>query len=202
MDIAEYQREAHDLDDNKRVSVSLLGLVGEAGGIQAALKKRLISKIPLQMPKDDLAEEIGDYLWYLASVSSLRGISLRQIGFAISATPPEATGKLSFNELQVYLAKQETPGRIDAVQALARVAVEIQQLLTIQTQTRMRDPATPLPALTGLTDLITEAFVLGLACLLDFICQQSGRTPGKLICNAAHAFNGGRKSDLIALSAI
>jgi len=40
---------------------------------------------------------------------------------------------------------------------------------------------------------------LGLAQLLDFICRQSNHQPGKLICNAAHAFNGGRKADLAAL---
>jgi hypothetical protein len=40
---------------------------------------------------------------------------------------------------------------------------------------------------------------VGLGDLLNFICQQSGREPGKLICNAAHAFNGGRKADLSTL---
>jgi len=40
---------------------------------------------------------------------------------------------------------------------------------------------------------------VGLADLLNFVCQQSGRRPGKLICNAAHAFNGGRKADLSLL---
>jgi hypothetical protein len=43
---------------------------------------------------------------------------------------------------------------------------------------------------------------LGLANLLNFICQQSGHTPGKLICNAAHAFNGGTKAHLTTLAAI
>ncbi len=42
---------------------------------------------------------------------------------------------------------------------------------------------------------------LGLGQLLEFVCQQSGHAPGKLICNAAHAFNGGRRADLTALMA-
>jgi thymidylate synthase len=40
---------------------------------------------------------------------------------------------------------------------------------------------------------------IGLSDLLNFICLETGHQPGKLICNAAHAFNGGRKSDLAAL---
>lgn len=66
-----------------------------------------------------------------------------------------------------------------------------------------RDGTTDLLAMYRNQDYFNKALgnFLGLGQLLGFVCQQSGRQPGKLICNAAHAFNGGRKADLAALVA-
>lgn len=51
-------------------------------------------------------------------------------------------------------------------------------------------------------DFLNKAFgnFIALGQLLAFVCQESGKTPGRLICHSVHAFNGGRVSDLEALS--
>ena len=41
---------------------------------------------------------------------------------------------------------------------------------------------------------------IGLGQLLNFICAASGRTPGRLVCHSVHAYNGGTKNALRALS--
>lgn len=41
---------------------------------------------------------------------------------------------------------------------------------------------------------------IGLGQLLNFICTASGKTPGRLICHSVHAYNGGTKNALRALS--
>ncbi len=183
MDIATYQREAHELDDNKRMSVSVLGLVGEAGGIQTALKKRLLTKRPWLIPKDELQEELGDYLWYLASVCSLNtpiAVSLNQI--ALTATGLAAPGgrSVTFDELQQALRGKSGSGRAVAVISLARIAVEIQQLTVLQTRARMRSAPSPLlPHLTELAQFATEALnalaeaATGFDLSLDAIADQN-----------------------------
>lgn len=159
MDIARYQRDAHRLDDNKRMSVSVLGLVGEAGGVQTALKKRLLTKRPLRIPKDEIQEELGDYLWYLASVCSLSpvAIGLNQLALSVVGVAAPGGRNMKFGELQQTLKGKNRARRADAVQTLARVAVEIQQLTALQTLARMRSAPITLPQLTDLAQLATEA---------------------------------------------
>jgi len=41
---------------------------------------------------------------------------------------------------------------------------------------------------------------IGLGQLLNFICTASGKTPGRLLCHSVHAYNGGTKKALRALS--
>lgn len=42
---------------------------------------------------------------------------------------------------------------------------------------------------------------IALGQLLAFICRESGKEPGRLVCHSVHAFNGGRVSDLKSLCA-
>jgi len=73
-----YQREVEATDDRKRLLVSLLGLVGEIGDIQTVFKRRMELRGYPGFNRD-LAEEIGDTLWYLASLASRLHLSFEAI---------------------------------------------------------------------------------------------------------------------------
>lgn len=75
----QYQKEVEDTDDQKQFPVSLLGLVGEVGDIQTIMKRRLELRGRYPQFTKDMGEEIGDALWYLASLASLLGLSLERI---------------------------------------------------------------------------------------------------------------------------
>ncbi len=77
----EQHTEAKHFTDELSVSqmISLLGLVGEVGSLMAEFKKRLRDREAHAHFRDRLAEELGDILWYLASVASKAGLSLEDI---------------------------------------------------------------------------------------------------------------------------
>lgn len=75
---AQYQRDVNQTDDSKKLLVSLLGLVGELGDVQTIFKRRLeLGRYPSFY--NDMAEEIGDTLWYLTSLASRVGLRLDDI---------------------------------------------------------------------------------------------------------------------------
>ena len=73
MNMDEYQRLAMrtcDTSRRKRVQEALLGLIGETGEIVDVAKKHLFqSETDAQLPREQLAEEIGDVLWYMAELA-------------------------------------------------------------------------------------------------------------------------------------
>lgn len=78
MTISEYQRRVARTDDHKKLLVSLLGLVGEMGDIQTVFKRRLeLGRYPRF--QHDMEEELGDTLWYVASLATTIGLSLSDI---------------------------------------------------------------------------------------------------------------------------
>lgn len=74
----EYQRGVNATDEKKKPLVSLLGLVGEIGDVQTVVKRRL-ELVGYANFSKDMAEEIGDTLWYLGSLASCFGLSLADI---------------------------------------------------------------------------------------------------------------------------
>ncbi|MDF3071831.1 MAG: pyrophosphatase [Polyangiaceae bacterium] len=56
--------------------IALLGLVGEAGSLLTEYKKRMVDGEAHQGFKAHLAEELGDLLWYLATIATRNGLSL------------------------------------------------------------------------------------------------------------------------------
>ncbi|MBI3186816.1 MAG: nucleoside triphosphate pyrophosphohydrolase family protein, partial [Gammaproteobacteria bacterium] len=69
MDFEEYQARASETDqfpsDNQRgVSISLFGLMGEIGSLLTSFKKRLRDKGAYRTFDEDVKEEMGDVLWY------------------------------------------------------------------------------------------------------------------------------------------
>ena len=87
VDLSEYQRlssatdqDADDGLDPLSLSVPMLGLIGEAGGLLVAVKKQIRD----HQPNDDeltsiVAEELGDLLWYVAAVARHSRLDLAEI---------------------------------------------------------------------------------------------------------------------------
>jgi len=80
----EYQREAsrsaqNISDDLEAMMVPLLGLAGEAGSLLTEYKKWLREGNRYKPFTDQVAEEIGDILWYLADISEKAGLDLQEI---------------------------------------------------------------------------------------------------------------------------
>lgn len=64
------------------VLIPLLGLVGEAGSVATAYKKRLRDGADASPSKQQLREELGDVLWYTATLAHLLGLDLEDIAAA------------------------------------------------------------------------------------------------------------------------
>ncbi|MEX0803602.1 MAG: MazG nucleotide pyrophosphohydrolase domain-containing protein [Candidatus Binatia bacterium] len=80
----EYQRESARTDrvigdDIKSMMVPLLGLAGEAGSLLSEYKKWLRDGDRYKPFTDQVAEEIGDILWYLANIAGKVGLDLQEI---------------------------------------------------------------------------------------------------------------------------
>jgi NTP pyrophosphatase (non-canonical NTP hydrolase) len=94
MNLSEYQRRAARTDQlstpahagtgrpQKAELVPLLGLTGEIGSLLSEYKK-LLRDGPVHLRfRDQLAEELGDTMWYVASVATKFGLSLEEIAAA------------------------------------------------------------------------------------------------------------------------
>ena len=80
----EYQREASRTDrasgaSLESIMVPLLGLAGEAGSLLSEYKKWLREGERYKPFTDQVAEEIGDILWYLANIAGKAGLDLQEI---------------------------------------------------------------------------------------------------------------------------
>ena len=80
----EYQQLAQQTDqqrpdDENGLVVALLGLVGEAGSLLTEYKKKLRDGDSYQGFAIQVEEELGDLLWYLATISTRSGLKLEQI---------------------------------------------------------------------------------------------------------------------------
>jgi len=80
----EYQKLAAETDrtkggDLKAIMVPLLGLAGEAGSLLSEYKKFLREGDRYKPFADQVSEEIGDILWYLANIADKAGLDLQEI---------------------------------------------------------------------------------------------------------------------------
>ena len=84
MEIREYQQQAQLTDqlppDDK--VVPLLGMGGEVGSLMAEYKKWLRDGEAHQLFPEQIAEELGDILWYLANAAAKFGLDLDTIASA------------------------------------------------------------------------------------------------------------------------
>ena len=85
--LAEYQRRSLRTDhfpqlsddENDALLGPLLGLAGEIGTLHAGYKKWLRDGDAYELFKDNVAEELGDILWYTANAAEKAGLSLDEI---------------------------------------------------------------------------------------------------------------------------
>ena len=87
LEIDEYQQRALATDqvpgtDGDAIIVPLLGLAGEAGSLVVEYKKRLRDGSAHRLFHEEVAEELGDLLWYTANLASKFGLSLTDIAQA------------------------------------------------------------------------------------------------------------------------
>lgn len=89
MELSQYQRRAQATDrvpvtgeeakDREARLVPLLGLAGEVGTLLAGYKKFLRDGEAYELFTDNVGEEVGDLLWYLANVAEKWNLSLDQL---------------------------------------------------------------------------------------------------------------------------
>jgi len=85
MTLDEYQIEAAQTDKQKGrteegLIVPLLGLAGETGSLLTLYKKWMRDGDAYQVLGSRIAEELGDVLWYVATIAGKAGLSLSEIG--------------------------------------------------------------------------------------------------------------------------
>lgn len=101
--IDEYARQAALTDQRKgkhALSFSMLGVFGEAGSLLSEVKKKQRDKASYLGYADAVAEELGDVLWYLASVARRSGLPLSAI--AASAVDATRLGSAADNDLTFH----------------------------------------------------------------------------------------------------
>jgi NTP pyrophosphatase (non-canonical NTP hydrolase) len=84
MTFTEYQKLAAKsdrtgVDDLKSLMITLLGLAGEAGSLLSEYKKWLRDGEAYKPFTDQVSEEIGDILWYLANLASKLKLDLGEV---------------------------------------------------------------------------------------------------------------------------
>lgn len=126
--IDDYARQAALTDQRKgkqALSFSLLGIFGETGSLLSEAKKKQRDKASYLGYADAVAEELGDVLWYLASIARRGRIRLSAIADDAldgASAPHAANAELTFHALQpahIQLAKEPTERFEHALLALA-----------------------------------------------------------------------------------
>ena len=91
MRLGEYQERARETDQNppwiddtsgnpdRRKVIPLLGLVGEVGSLLSEYKKLLRDGEIHRSFREEVAEELGDILWYVANVADKFGLDLEEV---------------------------------------------------------------------------------------------------------------------------
>jgi NTP pyrophosphatase (non-canonical NTP hydrolase) len=64
-------------EGERRQVIAALGLAGEAGEFANIIKKKTAHGHDI--PKEELADELGDVLWYLAEAATACGLTLNEI---------------------------------------------------------------------------------------------------------------------------
>jgi NTP pyrophosphatase (non-canonical NTP hydrolase) len=126
MELSDYQREAEKTDRTDRfegqgkegLMVPLLGLAGETGSLLTLYKKLLRDGDAYQAVKENITEELGDVLWYIAAIARRANVDLDAVArFNLQKTADRwtqacALSSVSFDE--GYDANERLPRRFMA----------------------------------------------------------------------------------------
>jgi NTP pyrophosphatase (non-canonical NTP hydrolase) len=123
MELSEYQKEAEKTDrlegaGKEALVVPLLGLAGEAGSLLTLYKKMLRDGDAYQAVTENISEELGDVLWYVAAIARRANLDLdtvAQLNLRKTAdrwTQACALSSVSFDE--GYDATERLPRRFVA----------------------------------------------------------------------------------------
>ena len=87
MRLSDYQRFAQETDrasgtDERAMLVPLLGLAGEVGSLLTEYKKLLRDRHAHRRFREQVAEDLGDLLWYAANAASKFGLDLEEVAEA------------------------------------------------------------------------------------------------------------------------
>lgn len=92
MDLDEFQRRVLETDNTDRnyegqeqrkdIIVAILGIAGELGTLATAHKKFLRDGPSYEPYREDVREEIGDLLWYIAALAAKYNLSLSEVAGA------------------------------------------------------------------------------------------------------------------------
>lgn len=104
--------------DPLSLSVPMLGLAGEAGSLLVQMKKRYRRDSKLEHWRDFVGIELGDLLWYTATVARHAGLSLEDVGArdleratrSSSLSTDDADSKTSFDD--GFLSTEQVPRQI------------------------------------------------------------------------------------------
>lgn len=84
MELDEYQREANRTDqrpgsDEGALFFPVIGLSSEVGSLVRHVKKRLRDGDAHELFSDQMAEELGDVMWYVANLAEKLGLGLEEV---------------------------------------------------------------------------------------------------------------------------
>ena len=82
MEFNEYQKLARSTavyPEESKVIYPALGLCGEAGEVAEKIKKTIRGDRPLEEVIGNIADELGDVLWYLAILADDLGVELEDV---------------------------------------------------------------------------------------------------------------------------
>lgn len=85
MELSDYQREANRTDqrpgrdDEAALLFPVIGLGSEIGSLVRHVKKRLRDQDAYELFSDEMTDELGDVLWYVANLAEKLGVSLDAI---------------------------------------------------------------------------------------------------------------------------
>ena len=84
MDIRDYQLQAKETDQvpgksEKSLMVPLLGLAGETGSLLTEYKKHLREGDAYRLFREQISEELGDILWYVANIATKANLDLEVV---------------------------------------------------------------------------------------------------------------------------
>lgn len=103
---AQYQAMVEQTDERRKSIVSLLGLAGELGDLNATFKKLVLQRDSKTF-RTDLREDLGDILWYTTSLAVLHRIPLQEIARESARKAERLYSEGTVNQFDVDFEEEE-----------------------------------------------------------------------------------------------